>query len=227
MIATVDPRFEEKMLLRIHANMIQQEGLNVDTNLQNYRSVGYMIDNRNSKQKKKTLTGGRFNPDLTLPITNCPSLKQRCMCEHPIAWNAPVRHVDNPRIVFMFGRCCIKRFFGSDGLKRSCRDCGAPHRNQTSMYCKLCRVKCKCCKTFHPDNGVCVKCDSCKSATRELITKDCKDCFKNRILNKRPSFNSKYCTVREVFKDKSYIQFLLTNEWFKRKPEYEWYHQLK
>ena len=218
----VDPKFPEKMLLTIHVNMMEQYGPDVDLNLKNYRSVGCMIHNGN--HEKKSLTGGKYNEDLTLPITKMPKLDSHCRCDHHIAWNCPVRHVNDPNIVLIFGRCCIKRFFGKDGLKRSCRLCGGVHRNRSSMYCKSCRVQCKCCKAFHPDNVVCFKCESCKRATRQLHGSSCDSCFKERELSKSPSFNSKYSTVREVFADKQYMNFLLTREWFKIRPEYDLYH---
>lgn len=216
------PKFSEKMLITIHANMVADYmGLDVDLDLRNYRSVGYRI--HCDSHEMESLSGGNFNAHLTLPITHEPELDVKCRCDHPIAWNCPVRHVNDPNLVFMFGRCCIKRFFGENALKRSCRDCGKAHRNRSSMYCKSCRIKCKCCKTFHPDNSVCFKCDSCKGATKRLHGNSCSSCFKERELSQKPSFNSKYDTIREVFSDKSYIKFLLTRGWFMLRPEYDLY----
>jgi hypothetical protein len=223
MSLVVDPRFPEKMLLRIHANMIQEYGEDVDLDLKNYRSVGYRI--HYDDEEVESLSGGKFDKNLTLPISKTPTLVQSCRCDHRIAWNCPVRHVNNPSIVLIFGRCCIKRFFGKDGLKKSCRTCGTAHRNRSSMYCKGCRAICKCCKAFHPDNEVCTKCKSCKGATRRLFGDDCETCFKDRELSKVPSFRSKYGTIREVFADENYITFLLTRDWFKLRPEYDLYHK--
>ena len=223
MSAIIDPKFPEKMLLNIQVNMMEEYGYDVDLDLKNYRSVGYRI--HYDHEDVEALSGGRYNKDLTLPITKEPKLVEFCRCDHPIKWNCPVRHVNDPNIVLMFGRCCIKRFFGKDGLKKSCRKCGNAHQNRSSMYCKGCRVKCKCCKTWHPDNETCFKCKSCKRATRRLFGSDCEACFKEREFSKQPSFNSKYSTIREVFADKNYITFLLTRDWFKSRYEYELYQQ--
>lgn len=128
----------------------------------------------------------------------------RCKCGTKIDYHFLIEHMETKDLYFV-GSKCINNFF-LNGLKRLCIQCNKPNRCKT-LRCKNCRVKCTIHGEYHRDN------------------KQCNFTQSQDIIDSKHSFNSKYNTVRECFKDENYMNWLLTNSWFKYKPEYHLYNE--
>ena len=165
-----------------------------------------------------------------------------CHCATPIVHHILIQHKETKKFYFV-GNICKKRFMKE--VIRKCIKCDQPNQCQSllcipckndakirrcvkcnnrnrckSLHCKDCRIKCNIHKGFHDNNlQCCIKCNK----SNDSDSMYCRPCSIEDILKEKPSFNSKYKTIRECFEDRSYITWLLNQEWFKRRKEYNLY----
>ena len=72
-----------------------------------------------------------------------PETKSHCVCNHWIVEQCYItndmNNMDGRLIVI--GNCCIQKFLGEENKGRTCKECGAAHKNRKDSFCKNCRVK--------------------------------------------------------------------------------------
>ena len=140
-----------------------------------------------------------------------------CVCKHEIAENCYL--INDEGLTLIIGNCCIQKFIPEKQKSRICSQCGEPHKNRKVNRCNSCRI------------GLCDECDE----KIEKTYKTCLDCKYGRIKYKYVESTDKIISfgkhIGETYKmiyetDKSYISFLMKQEWFREKlyiQSCEWY----
>ena len=101
------------------------------------------------------------NPGVSLP-----GHKLECVCTHEILKNYYIKHVPTKMIVVV-GSCCIKRYLPEDNQRKTCSECGAPHKNRTVDMCNECRPGCWKCGDKY------ASIDQCWTCRKELKNYHC------------------------------------------------------
>ena len=102
---------------------------------------------------------------LKYPDEPHPSHSDYCVCGHQIVENCYIRSTVSGQTLIV-GNCCVKRYVPSAG--RTCKECGAEHKNRVIDMCNVCRPKLRKCKK------VCERCAAPHQNRKDNLCSDCR-----------------------------------------------------
>ena len=137
-------------------------GLAVETLMEDYKYAGGDDANGSNPRHLHYYNLARPNEPTPEHVDNCE------ICSHDIIENCYIEHKLRGDIMVV-GNCCIKRFVEDSG--RTCRDCGAEHRNRTHNLCKAC---------INSNRIAAATCDTCGARHRNRVVNRCKGCREHK-----------------------------------------------